>query len=292
MSIGTLHYFFEEILKAEVSRGWLWDSGVSLGQAVAPAWEKLRDEIRHSLVVNMDETGFGRKDRNWIWTALAARTVFFHFSTTRGYDALKEILSEEFAGVLGTDRYATYHKLRLAIRQYCWAHLRRDIIALSESKDAEVEVIAKRILMDQEMLFVLWHLFRDGKLDRKELRAETAVILARFKRNFLALAGTNHKKAKHFGSTMIEQWGRLWTFLRVENVEPTNNQAERILRPLVIMKRIFQRLPSQRGREFYERLCSAGATARIRGVQIFDWLIKALHAHYLGEPVPALEPAG
>ena len=292
MSIGTLHYFFGEVLKVEVSRGWLWDSGVALGQAVAPAWAKLRDEIRHSLVVNMDETGFGRKDRNWIWTALAARTVFFHFSTSRGYDGLKEILPEDFGGVLGTDRYGTYHKLRQAIRQYCWAHLRRDIIALSESKDAEVEVIAKRILADQEMLFVLWHLFRDGKLDRKDLRSETAVILARFKRNFQALAGTKNKKAKHFGTTMIEQWGRLWTFLRVENVEPTNNQAERILRPLVIMKRIFQRLPSPRGREFYERLCSAGATARIRGVQIFDWLIKALHAQYRGEPVPDLEPAG
>jgi hypothetical protein len=118
------------------------------------------------------------------------------------------------------------------------------------------------------------------------------VILARFKRNFLALAGTNHKKAKKFGVTMVEHWARLWTFLRVENVEPTNNAAERILRPLVIMKRIFQRLPSPRGREFYERLCSVGATARIRGVQIFDWLIKALHASYLGEPVPDLEPGG
>jgi hypothetical protein len=58
------------------------------------------------------------------------------------------------------------------------------------------------------------------------------------------------------------------------------------------MKWIFQRLPSQRGRELYERLCSAGATMRMRGIQMFDWLIKVQHAYYLGQPVPALEADG
>jgi transposase len=292
MSIGVLHYFFNEVLQVKVSRGWLYEACVGLGQALAPTYEYLQREIRHSLVVNMDETGFGRKDRNWIWTALTARTALFHFATSRGQEALLEILPEDFPGVLGTDRYAAYHKLQRATRQYCWAHLRRDIIALSESKDTEVEAIAKRMLADQEEIFTWWHVFRDGEIDRKCLRAGTAVILARFKRNFQALAKTKDKKARTFGSTLIENWSRLWTFLRVDGLDPTNNRAERALRPLVIMKRIFQRLPSNRGREFFERVYSAGATARIRSVQLFEWLIRALNAYRLGEPAPALEPGG
>ena len=155
-----------------------------------------------------------------------------------------------------------------------------------------MEAIAKRMLADQEEIFIWWHMFRDREIDRKCLRAGTAVILARFKRNFLALTKTNDKKAKTFGSALIENWSRLWTFLRVENLQPTNNIAERALRPLVILKRIFQRLPSQRGREFFERVYSAGATARIRSVQLFEWLIRALNAYRLGEPAPALEPGG
>jgi len=292
MSVGVLHYFFNEVLQIKVSRGWLYEACVGLGQALAPTYEDLRGEIRHALVVNMDETGFGRKDRNWIWTALTARTALFHFATSRSQKSLLEILPEDFSGVLGTDRYVAYHKLQSAARQYCWAHLRRDIIALSESKDPEVEAIAKRMLADQEEIFIWWHMFRDREIDRKCLRAGTAVILARFKRNFLALVKTNDKKAKTFGSALIENWSRLWTFLKVENLEPTNNIAERALRPLVILKRIFQRLPSQRGREFFERVYSAGATARIRSVQLFEWLIRALNAHRLGEPAPALEPGG
>lgn len=290
MSIGVLHFFFNEVLQIKVSRGWLYEACVALGNAVAPTYEALRGDIRHALVVNMDETGFGRKDNNWIWTALTARTAFFHFSTTRGYEALKQVLPEDFAGILCTDRYAAYHKLEKATRQYCWAHLRRDIIALSESKDPKVAAIAGRMLGDQQEMFAWWHMFRDGEIDRKELRAQTALILARFKRNFQALKETKEKKARGFGASMVEHWDRLWTFLRVEGLEPTNNSAERVLRPLVILKRIIQRLPSKRGREFFERVYSAGATARIRGVKVFDWLIKAWHAYRLGAPPPALEP--
>jgi hypothetical protein len=59
---------------------------------------------------------------------------------------------------------------------------------------------------------------------------------------------------------------------------------------LVILKRIFQHLPSEGGKQFFERLLTTGATARIRGVPFFDWLIKALHAYHQGLPLPALEP--
>jgi hypothetical protein len=55
MSIGVLHYFFNEILQVKVSRGWLYEACVGLGHALAPTYEDLQGEIRHSLVVNMDD---------------------------------------------------------------------------------------------------------------------------------------------------------------------------------------------------------------------------------------------
>ena len=99
------------------------------------------------------------------------------------------------------------------------------------------------------------------------------------------------RKAKALSRDLLRQWDHLWTFAAVEGVEPTNNRAERALRPLVIIKRIFQRLPSVEGKRFVERLLSLGATARMRGVAYFDWLLKALRADKLNQPLPALEPA-
>jgi len=254
MSIGPLKFFFQEILRVDISRGWLHDSGTGVSEALKPAWEALAEEIRNAEVVNMDETGFGRKDRDWIWVALSSRVAFFHFSTTRGFAALNAILPENFSGVLCTDRYTTYKKLKDAVRQYCWAHLRREFIALSESTNADVARLGKQMLAEQEEVFRLWHLFREQTLTRAGLRQLSALCLARLKRCLASASRMEHKAARTLGKSLLEHWDKLWTFLRMEGVEPTNNAAERALRPLVILKRIFQRLPSDGGKQFFERM--------------------------------------
>ena len=291
MSLTPLQRYFSEVLGVSVSRGWLHESGVALSRHLQPAWEDLAGQIRAADVLNLDETGFGRKDRDWIWVALSARTALFHFSDTRGAKALKALLPEDYPGVIGTDRYGAYNALKSAVRQFCWAHLRREFVALSESQKPEVAALGKRLLAEQEEVFALWHAFRSGEITRKDLRACTAINLARLKRGLLQASGMDHKAARNLGKDLLKHWDRLWVFLRADGVEPTNNKAERALRPLVILKRIFQRLPSVEGKRFFERLLSLGATARIRGVAYYDWLLKALRAAKLVQPLPALEPA-
>lgn len=291
MSLTPLQRYFSEVMGVAVSRGWLHESGVALSRKLEPAWENLAEQIRGAEVLNLDETGFGRKDRDWIWAALSARTVLFHFSGTRGAKALTTILPEGFSGVIGTDRYGAYNALKSAVRQFCWAHLRREFIALSESRHPEVAVLGTRLVAEQEEVFALWHAFRNGEITRKDLRAFTAINLARLKRGLLQASAMDHKAARNLGKDLLKHWDKLWVFLKVEGVEPTNNRAERALRPLVILKRIFQRLPSPDGKRFFERLLSLGATARMRGVAYFDWLLKALRAAKLDQPIPALEPA-
>ena len=98
MSLTPLQRYFSEVMGVAVSRGWLHESGVALSRKLEPAWENLAEQIRGAEVLNLDETGFGRKDRDWIWAALSARTVLFHFSGTRGAKALTTILPEGFSG--------------------------------------------------------------------------------------------------------------------------------------------------------------------------------------------------
>ena len=291
MSLTPLQRFFSEVMALPISRGWLHESGVALGNHLRPAWEDLSTQIRTADVLNLDETGFGRKDRDWIWVALSARTVLFHFTDTRAARVLTSLLPADYSGVIGTDRYGAYNALKAAARQFCWAHLRREFIALGESQAPEVAALGKRLLAEQEEIFALWHALRAGEISRKDLRACTALNLARLKRGLIQASAMDHKAARNLGKDLLRQWDKLWVFLKVEGVEPTNNAAERALRPLVILKRIFQRLPSPDGKRFFERLLSLGATARIRGVPYFDWLIKALHAAKLNQTLPALEPA-
>lgn len=291
MSLTPLQRYFSEVMGVVVSRGWLHESGVALSQHLQPAWEELVEQIRNADVLNLDETGFGRKDRDWIWIVRSARTALFHFSTTRGAKALLTLLPEDYRGVIGTDRYGAYNALKSAMRQFCWAHLRREFLALSESNSVGMASLGRRLLAEQEEIFTVWHAFREGLLDRKDLRSLTAINLARLKRGLLQATTMDHKAARTLGKDLLKHWTKLWVFLKVDGVEPTNNAAERALRPVVILKRIFQRLPSPEGKKFFERLLSLGATARIRGVPFFDWLLKAFRAAKLAQPLPALEPA-
>ena len=83
----------------------------------------------------------------------------------------------------------------------------------------------------------------------------------------------------------------LWTFARVEGVEPTNNAAERALRHAVIWRKISGGTDSEAGSRFVERMLTVVATCRQQGRDVLDYLTSCFEAHLRGEKVPSLVPA-
>jgi len=90
----------------------------------------------------------------------------------------------------------------------------------------------------------------------------------------------------------LRLWDCLWTFTRVEGVEPTNNAAERALRHAVIWRRISGGTDSEAGSRFVERMLTAVATCRQRGVPVLRYLSECHQARLEGRPIPSLIPAG
>jgi transposase len=74
---------------------------------------------------------------------------------------------------------------------------------------------------------------------------------------------------------LLRLWDCLWTFTRVEGVEPTNNAAERVLRHAVIWRRISGGTDSEVGSRFVERLLTVVATCRQRGFDVLGYLTRA-----------------
>ncbi|MGC8624054.1 MAG: IS66 family transposase [Phycisphaerae bacterium] len=64
---------------------------------------------------------------------------------------------------------------------------------------------------------------------------------------------------------MQKDHDKLFTFLRIKGVEPTNNHAERSIRPLVIMRKICFGTRSASGSESHGVLPSILQTARRQG---------------------------
>lgn len=82
----------------------------------------------------------------------------------------------------------------------------------------------------------------------------------------------------------------LWTFVRVEGIEPTNNDAERALRHGVIYRKLSGGTDGESGSRFVERMLTVVATCRQQGINVLDYLTRCYQARLDDEAAPSLLP--
>jgi transposase len=162
----------------------------------------------------------------------AYRTVFKVLSGRSASEA-QEVVSESAKGVLTTDRYGAYNWLSARRRQLCRAHLMRDFQAMVERAGDSAQV-GQELLDQSKEMFRLWHEVRDGTLSRREFAVELQPIQQEVKKLLEAGSRSGHKKTGRTCQRIMKVEKSLWTFVRVEGVEPTNNAAERALRRAVL----------------------------------------------------------
>ena len=80
----------------------------------------------------------------------------------------------------------------------------------------------------------------------------------------------------------------LWTFVRVEGIEPTNNASEASPPHAVIWRRISQGTHSADGSRFVERTLMVVATCRQQKGNVLDYLNSCFEPHLRGQKVPSL----
>ena len=102
---------------------------------------------------------------------------------------------------------------------------------------------------------------------------------------------TPDRKAAALCRELRKWWPALWTFARVDGVEPTNNGAERALRPAVLWRKGSFGSDSTAGRRFAERLLTVAATCRQQSRRLLDFLVAAGEAALRSSPPLSLLPA-
>lgn len=81
-------------------------------------------------------------------------------------------------------------------------------------------------------------------------------------------------------------------FVTVEGVEPTNNAAERAIRPAVLWRRTSFGTQSEAGSTFVARMLTVGSTLRSQGRNVLEYMTDACHAARSGKAAPSLLPLG
>ena len=262
-------------------------TSAALAAPVAAAHAYVQAQAR----ANVDETGWREAHRKaWLWVAVTTWVTVFLIHASRGSPAAKALLGADFAGIAGTDRWSGYTWLGAARRQLCWAHLRRDFTALVERGGASA-AIGSALLTQVAHLFALVQQVRDGTLAHPAL----AQAIAPVQREVAALlrqgAACEHAKTAKTCRNLLAVEAALWTFVAVAGVEPTNNAAERAIRPAVLWRKRSGGTQSAAGSRFVERLLTAVTTLRQQQRDVLAYLTAACEAANRGHPAPSLLPS-
>jgi transposase len=251
--------------------------------------EELRRYVRDADSAHIDETSWKQgRDKAWLWVAVTRLVTVFAIATSRGAEVAKDLLGTDRRKVVVSDRFKSYTWIKR--RQFCWAHLNRDFQAMVDRGGQSAEV-GQRLLAHSERVFDWWHRVRDGTMARATLQSHVAMLRFSF-RDDLRL-GEACPCAKTAGTCreLLAGETHLWTFVRVEGIEPTNNDAERALRHGVIYRKTSGGTDSESGSRFVERMLTVVATCRQQGINVLDYLTGCYQAQLDGQPSPSLLPA-
>jgi transposase len=97
--------------------------------------------------------------------------------------------------------------------------------------------------------------------------------------------------ARKIAKDLREYGAALWTFAKVEGVEPTNNAAERAVRKGVLWRKGSFGSHSAEGSRFAERMLTVSESLRAQGRSILSYLEETLRCQLRGLRPPSLLPA-
>jgi len=196
--------------------------------------------------------------------------IHFQYDTSRAGEVSRDILGDDFLGTLVTDCYAGYAASAARAKQKCLAHLARTAHDWQKlTKEHSVDYA----FFEDVKAFVKrgcnFHRLRaDGKLSEAEQVAEMAWLREELGR--LETCALSHEKAVTLQARLLRHPGEWLVFLDDPRVPPTNNQAERALRPLVVLRKITFGSRSDAGATRMEKLMTVAETARRHGHRASD----------------------
>jgi transposase len=281
----------EDVFQAPIALGTVCNLEREMSAALAAPHQEAIEAVRAAPVKSADETSWKRQGKLcWLWAAATATVAVFVIHARRNALGMAAILGTSIQGILCSDRWGVYDQVPAERRQICWAHLKRDFQKIVDrgGPSAFVGQEGRKIV---KKVFAAWHAFQDGRATRVQLDAELAPVMNRLNRVLLegALLGDD-KTVAAFCENVLRLEAALWTFVKVEGVEPTNNFMERLVRLAVLWRRRSFGCASETGCRFVERILTVVQTRKLQGKNVLDYLHHALRAHRAGKPCPKLIP--
>jgi len=281
--------FCADVLGVPVCACQVCASEAQVAAATDATVAELRDYAR-TQPANVDETGWRQQGRRgWLWAVVTQAVTVFTIALSRAGSVARGLIDPSAGQVITTDRYKGYLWLPLRQRQVCWAHLVRDFQAMVDRAGAG-SAIGEELLCCAEELFTWWHRIRDGTLSRSTFQRYVGELRPWVRSQLEAGSACGCAKTAGACREIPAVEPALWTFARVEGIEPTNNAAERALRHAVQWRKTSYGTASEGGSRFAQNILTVVATCRQQGRHVLGYLTACAEAALHGTAPPSLLP--
>jgi transposase len=262
--IATL---LNDIYDAKVSEGTIVEYLKRAALIFGDEYERIKEQMKELKTCHYDDTGQRVKGMNrWLWVFISNEVMLYYTSKSRSKKVVVEILGDSYDGVTVQDFYPSYDKAP-GMKQKCWSHLITDARDLAEKKKPPPDA--------KEFHEGLQQIYKDATEAVKQLSTEEerrsvyTVFVDRLK--IFATKGWQHYDVKRLAKRALKYSGELFTFILMPGVEPTNNCAERALRPCVVQNKIWGCHRTDAGAKNRDILMSVIGTMKLQGKSILSF---------------------
>jgi len=291
VSYGKVSEVLNDSFGLQVSRSGWCQADQKLAHTAEPVYEELVEVIRQCSVVHADETGWRIGTlAAWLWVFTNCEATVYAIRDNRSSDVVVDVLGREFQGILASDCYLAYDEKRFTtwLKQKCVAHLLRELKEMKESKSGRALHFARQLTsLLQEALALK---AEKAKVDPFTFFQRAQALESRLDVLIAPKRRLSDRDNARFAKRLRKHRPHLLRFLYVEDLDATNNLAERMLRPAVITRKTNGCNRTRGGAATHAILSSVLVTCRQHAIPILDYLVQLQQYGAAPSPLVAATP--
>jgi transposase len=232
------------------------------------------ERLRRAAVIGCDETGARLSTADlgtrmgWEWVLVSDAAVLHRIRTSRGRDVIAEVLGGHRPRGWVSDRWGAQQG-HADTHQVCLAHVLRDVQYAVDAGEPRFAPALRRLLCWAIAVGRRRPSLKDTTLAQYRAKADRRLD------RLLAMPAVTPAGAELHRQT--KRWrGQFFTFLTDREVPPTNNAAERALRPSVIFRKVTNGFRSIWGADVHALIRSVIGTGRLNGLSAHQAISRAL----------------
>jgi transposase len=272
----------ERLVGLRLTPGGLAQLVQRVGQKAEAPYEALIQDLRAAAATFVDETSWYVGIPGWwLWVFTTTTETVYRVERSRGRAVVTDTLGSRFAGVVVSDCLASYENLPYRMHK-CIAHHLKAIAEARDRPDTPDPSYLNEWKLFFQTVIAIWR--AQPEMDEKEFalrRGGVEVWLDRLLAEERSQPGDVAIR-KRIGKR--REW--ILTCLHEPAAEPTNNRAERELRPAVIARKLSCGNKTDAGKRSFEVLRSVASTCCKRGHDVISYIAGLLPMGARAGPIP------